>query len=212
MIFDRTLARTEVRRDVTFESGVGNLVVQVQTIAKSTQLIGIHLLDLVRRVATLDFGSECPALHGLAQNGGGSTTAQILRGGAIGGVQLAIVVSTSGQGAELLVGEMRHHLAQARIRSEEILANEVAVLDRVALELTIDRGVHLVQQNAVLVLGEQVVPLGTPDDLDDVPSRTAEHGLEFLNDLAVAAHRTIEALKVAVHDEDEVVELFSRRQ
>ena len=35
---------------------------------------------------------------------------------------------------------------------------------------------------------------------------------EFLDDLAVAAHRTVEALQVAVDDEDQVVELFARRQ
>ncbi len=34
-------------------------------------------------------------------------------------------------------------------------------------------------------------------------------GLEFLHDLAVAAHRPVEALQVAVDDEDEIVELLA---
>ena len=36
-------------------------------------------------------------------------------------------------------------------------------------------------------------------------------GFEFLDDLAVAAHRAVEPLQVAVDDEDQVVELLARR-
>ncbi len=37
-------------------------------------------------------------------------------------------------------------------------------------------------------------------------------GFQLLDDLAVAAHRTIEALQVAVDHEDQVVELFAAGQ
>ncbi len=40
--------------------------------------------------------------------------------------------------------------------------------------------------------------------------RAAECGFEFLNDLAVAAHRTVETLQVAVDDENQVVEFLAR--
>ncbi len=62
------------------------------------------------------------------------------------------------------------------------------------------------------VPGQQVVPGRAPDDLDDVPARSPEDGLELLDDLAVAPHRTVEALQVAVHDEDQVVELLAGSQ
>src|SRR5207245_9467190 len=39
-----------------------------------------------------------------------------------------------------------------------------------------------------------------------VPARAGDGRLEVLEELAVATHRTIEALQVAVHDEREVVE------
>ena len=48
--------------------------------------------------------------------------------------------------------------------------------------------------------------------LDDVPAGAAERRLELLDDLAVAAHRAVEPLQVAVDDEDQVVELLARRQ
>ena len=85
-------------------------------------------------------------------------------------------------------------------------------LHRVALELAVDGGVHLVEQHAVLVLGQQLVPLRAPDDLDDVPAGAAEDRLQLLDHLAVAAHRAVEALQVAVDDEDQVVELLAGRQ
>ena len=51
-----------------------------------------------------------------------------------------------------------------------------------------------------------------PDHLDHVPAGAAEHGLELLDDLAVAPHRAVEALQVAVDDEDQVVELLAAGQ
>ena len=59
------------------------------------------------------------------------------------------------------------------------------------------------------VVRDERVPIAAPDDLDDIPAGAAEDGFEFLNDLAVAANRAIEALQVAVDDEDEIVESFA---
>ena len=163
----------------------------------------------MRRVAALDVGAERPALDRLAENRRRASGAEILRGGAIRGIELAVVVAAARKGVQLVVGEVGDHLTQARVGSEEVLACVVAVFHRVTLELAVDSGVHAIEQHAVLVLCEQFVPLGTPDHLDHVPARAAEHRFEFLNDLAVTAHRTVETLQVAVDDEDEVVELLA---
>ncbi len=90
-----------------------------------------------------------------------------------------------------------------------MLADVGAGLDRQLLVLAVERGVHAVEQHPVDVLGEQRVPARAPDHLDDVPAGTAEDGFELLDDLAVAAHRTVEPLQVAVHDEDQVVEVLA---
>ena len=63
-----------------------------------------------------------------------------------------------------------------------------------------------------MIRRQQRIPVAAPDHLDDVPAGAAEDRLELLDDLAVAAHRTVETLQVAVDDEDQVVELFARRQ
>src|SRR5690606_6665788 len=67
-------------------------------------------------------------------------------------------------------------------------------------------------EDALLVTLQERIPVAAPDQFDHVPAAATEIAFEFLNDLAVAAHRTIQTLQVAVDDEDQVVELLARRQ
>ena len=67
-------------------------------------------------------------------------------------------------------------------------------------------------QQAIAIGLNERIPIAAPDHLDDVPSRAAENRFQFLNDLAVAAHRAVEALQIAVDDENQVVEPFARSQ
>ena len=90
-----------------------------------------------------------------------------------------------------------------------MFAHVSAVLALEVLVLPVDALLHPLQQDAVLVLGEQRVPGRAPDDLDHVPAGAAEDAFQLLDDLAVAAHRAVEPLQVAVDDEDEVVEPFA---
>ena len=59
------------------------------------------------------------------------------------------------------------------------------------------------------VAREQRVPIRAPQHLDDVPARAREQPFELLDDLAVAAHRSVEALQIAVDDEGQIVELLA---
>ena len=102
-------------------------------------------------------------------------------------------------------------MLEARVRPEEVLADVRPAGDRELLELAVDRRVHLLDQDAVDVAREELVPLAAPDDLDHVPARAAEDRLELLDDLAVAADRAVEALEVAVDDEGQVVEALAGR-
>ena len=55
---------------------------------------------------------------------------------------------------------------------------------------------------------QERIPVAAPDHLDGVPAGPSEYPLQFLNDLAVAAYRTVEALQVAVDHEHQIVEIF----
>ncbi len=118
----------------------------------------------------------------------------------------------TGQGLQLRVRQVFHELAQAGIGAEEVLADVRAGFGGECLEVAVERRVHLVEEHAVDVTRQQFVPAPAPDDLDDVPAATSEQRLQFLDDLAVAPDRPVEALKVAVDDESEVVEALARRE
>ena len=125
-------------------------------------------------------------------------------------VDLVRVVAAAVQVPDVLVGPVGDELLQLR-RVEEVLAHVGAVLRLERLVLAVDALHHPAHQDALLVAREQRVPVRAPDHLDDVPAGAAEVALELLDDLAVAAHRPVETLQVAVDDEDQVVEVLARR-
>ena len=187
--------------------GVLDLLVgdrQLEAVAEDQQLGLGELLRLVGDVATLDAGAQGPALDRLGQDDG--RRAAELGRGPVGGVELAVVVAAPPQPGQVVVGEVLDELAQARVGPEEVLADVGPAGDRVLLELAVDRLVHLGDEDAVGVAGQELVPLAAPDHLDHVPAGAAEDPLQLLDDLAVAAHRAVEALQVAVDDEGQVVE------
>ena len=128
------------------------------------------------------------------------------------GVDLDGIMAAQAHPRQLLVGKVLDHLQQARVGSKEILAEVGAALDEVFLVLAIADLAHPADQQAVAIVLNEAVPVAAPDDLDDIPAGAAENGFQFLNDFAVAAHRAIETLQVAVDDEDQVVEPFARGQ
>ena len=180
---------------------------QLEAVAEDPELGLVELLGLVGDVAGLDPGSERPALDGVGEDD--RRGAGVLGGGLVGGIHLAIVVAAAAELREVVIGQVIDELAQPRVRPEEVLADVRAAGDRELLELAVEGLVHLLDEQAVDVAGEQVVPLATPDDLDHVPAGAAEGRFELLDDLAVAAHGAVEPLEIAVDDEGQVVEAFA---
>ena len=94
-----------------------------------------------------------------------------------------------------------------------MLADVRAGHDDVLLILAVDDFAHPLDEQAVVVVlsssGSQSSPQMTLMTFQPAPRNSA---FQFLNDLAVAAHRAVEPLQVAVDDEDQIVELLARRQ
>ena len=128
----------------------------------------------------------------------------------VGRVDLAVVVTAALERPDLVVGHVLDERLGARVAAEEVVADVRAVVRLEGLVVAVQRLVHEVDQSAVLVGVEQHVPAATPDHLDDVPAGAAEVRLELLDDLAVAAHRAVQALQVGVDDEREVVQALLR--
>ena len=154
--------------------------------------------------------AQSVAFDGLGQDD--RRGANVIDGGAVGRMHFDGIVPAQSHARQLLVGKMLNHFEQARVGAEQILAEVCSALDEIFLILPVADFSETPYQNAIAVGANQAIPVRAPDHFDDIPSRTAEDGLEFLNDLSVAAHRTVEALQVAVHHENQIVEILARSQ
>ncbi|SHR07885.1 Uncharacterised protein [Mycobacteroides abscessus subsp. abscessus] len=191
---------------VLFELGVRDR--DALLVAEVLQVIQRQLLHLVSGVAALEVLAQRVALDGLGQDD--RRLALVLGGRAVGGVYLAIVVAAALEVPNLGVGKVFHQFLGARIAPEEVLADVGTVIGLVGLVVAVGGGVHQVHQCAVAVGVQQGIPFAAPHHLDDIPAGAAEEGLQLLDDLAVAAHRAVEALQVAVDDERQVVQALGR--
>src|SRR5215472_5887688 len=129
--------------------------------------------------------------------------ALVLHRSLIGGIHFAGIVTAEAQAAKRFVGDWLDQFQQPRIMTEEALPHVGAGLNYQLLVLAIHELAHALDQQAFGVAFENGIPLTTPEDLDDIPTGAAENGFELLNDLTVAANRTVKALQVAVDDENQ---------
>jgi hypothetical protein len=135
----------------------------------------------------------------------------VLQRRGVGREHLAVVVPAALEVPDVGVRHRLDQLLGPRVAAEEVLADEGAVVGLVGLVVPVRRGVHQVDQGAVPVGVQQRVPLPAPDHLDHVPAGAAEERLQLLDDLPVAAHRTVQPLQVAVDHEREVVQPVAGR-
>ncbi|PQM48084.1 hypothetical protein C1Y40_01720 [Mycobacterium talmoniae] len=168
-----------------------------------------ELLHLVGGVAAGEVGAQPVALDGLGQDHRRLTL--VLDGRSVGRVQLAVVVAAALEVPDLLIGQVGDQRLGARVAAEEVVAHVAAVVGLIGLVVPVGGDVHQVDQRAVLVGVQQRIPLPAPHHLDDVPAGTAEERFQLLDDLAVAAHRAVQALQVAVDHEGQVVQRVQRR-
>ena len=196
--------RVVERRGVGVPLDVGIADRDLQQIAEGLEIRCRQLLHLVRGVAGLEVRAEAVALDGLREHHARATGPD--RRGVVGRIHLAVVVPAAAQPPDLVVGEVLDEPLGRRRATEEVLADVAAGLTLVGLVVPVQRLVHDAHQVAGRVARQERVPLPAPDHLEHVPPRTAEEGLELLDDLAVAPDRPVEPLQVAVHDERQVVE------
>ena len=183
---------------------------QLEAVAKGDQRCGVEFLLLVGGHLALPGLPHAEAFFGLRQNH--RRLAFVQAGGAIGRIDLDHVMTTALETVDLLVTEVANQRSQGFVLAEEMLAVIATIFGGKGLELPIDRLRQRSHQRAVLVPGQQYIPVRAPDQLDHVPPGAAEQGFEFINDPAVAAHRPVQALQVAVDHPGQVVEALAGGQ
>ena len=99
------------------------------------------------------------------------------------------IVTPAVQAPDVIVRHVGDHLQQLRIFAEEVFTDVGTVSRLESLIFAIDAFHHALLQQALGILCEQGIPVGTPDYLDDVPAGTAKGGFQFLDNLAIATNR-----------------------
>ena len=183
---------------------------QIEPVAESQQGVGLQLLLLVRAHLALAPVAHAVALLGLGQDDGGLAGSVCRR--VIGRVNLDGIVAAALEPIDVRVGQVGDDGLQFGIFVEEMLAVEPPVGGGVLLQLAIDRFVQALEDDPLPVAGEQRIPVRAPQQLDHAPARAGEQAFQFLDDGAVAAHRAVQALQVAVDHDDEVVQSLASGQ
>lgn len=129
-------------------------------------------------------------------------------GRAVCGVNFLRVMAAPQQLANLVIGQMIDHFQKPRIFAKKMFAGIASGLDRILLVVAIYCLFHPLYQHPVFVRSEQRIPIRSPDNFDNIPSSAPKSRFQLLNDLAIASHRAIETLQVAVDYPDEIVQIF----
>ena len=177
--------------------------------AEGGQSFVTELFFLMRRVARLRRAQAIP-LHGLGQNDGGP--ALVLYGALVGVIHLLRIVATAVQPVNVVVAHIGDQLQQLGIPAEKFFADVGATLGFEILILAVHALFHALEEQAGSIEGQQAVPVGAPDHLDHVPAGPAEGRFQLVDDFSVAAHRAVQALQIAIDDEDQVVQLLAGSQ
>ena len=124
------------------------------------QLVRVELLLLVRDVLALARLAQAVALDGPREDD--RRRALVADGGVVGSVDLLRVVAAEAHRPQLVVAHVLDHAQQARVDAVEVLPDVGTARNGVLLVLTVDDLAHAPCEQAVVVLREQVVPLGAP--------------------------------------------------
>jgi len=109
----------------------------------------------------------------------------------IGRVDLVGIVTAAVEILDILVAHILDQFGGIGVLTEEVLASVGAAVVLAVLQLAVADLVHDLLQVAGFVAFQQRVPHAAPHHLDHVPASAAEHAFQFLDNLAVAAHRAV---------------------
>ena len=183
---------------------------QLESVAKRNQVGLVKLLLTVRGHLALTGAAHPVALLGVSQNH--RRLPLVLRGSSVGGVNLHDVVAAALEAVYLLVRHALGQRSQGLVLTKKCFAVVAAVFRSEGLHLAIDGVGKGIGQGTAYVAGKQTIPVATPHQFDDVPAGAGKEVLQLINDAAIAAHRSVKPLQVAIDHPHQVVQLLARGQ
>ena len=183
---------------------------QVETVSEFNQGRLVEFLLAVGGHLALPGLAHAIAFFGVRQDHRG--LALVVGRCGIGRIDLHQVVAATFEAVNLLVGHTLGQTRQLFVLTKEGVAVEAPVFGRKGLHLAVHRVGKRTHQGSGDIAGKQTIPITAPHQLDDVPTSATEQALQLINDAAVATHRSVQALQIAVDHPHQVVELFTRGQ
>ena len=183
---------------------------QTEALTERFQVVDLQFFLPVRRHLALPCRAHTVALHGLRKDHRRLTA--MGHRARIGRAQLHGIVATAFQAINVAVGHVGNECSKLRILAEKAFAVVRTVIGRKSLELPINRFAEGALQHAGNIARKQHIPVRSPQRLDHIPAGTDELRFKLIDDAAIAAHRAVETLQIAVDDENEVIEFFARGQ
>ena len=171
---------------------------------RAMALLGAEIFLLVNGIAASGARPHAVALDRLHQDD--HRFALYLQGLMIGRVNLEFILSAPLDLPQFLIGQGVHHPFQLGLAVHPVFPLTVTRQYRISLVVTVEAFLHAVAQNPLIVLRQQTVPAAAPDHLDNMPPGTSEGGFQFLDDLAVAPDRPVQALQIAIDHQDQIVQ------
>src|SRR5205807_2735832 len=133
-------------------------------------------------------GTKAVAFDGLGQYHRG--TALVFHRSFVSVVNFLRIKTTALQTEDFFVSPVCYERRSLWILAKKFLAHESAIFGLESLVFAIHALFHPLEQHAGLVAGQQIIPAGAPDHLDNIPSCAAESRFQAIKDLAVAPHWT----------------------
>ena len=195
------------------EIQLGGLLVaqgQVKAVAKGEQGGLIQLFLAVRGHLALTGLAHAVALFGVRQDHGG--LAAVLGRCRVGGMDLHQVVAAAFEAVNLRIRQTLRQGREFGVLAEEVLAVEAPVFGGKGLHLAVHRVGKRAHQRAAGVAGKQAVPVAAPDEFNHVPAGATKQFFQLVNDAAIAPHRPVQPLQIAVDHPHQVVQFFARGQ
>ena len=122
------------------------------------------------------------------------------------------VVAATFKAVNLRIGQALRQGREFGVLAEEVLAVEAPVFGGKGLHLAVDRVGKRAHQRPRGIPRKQAVPVAAPDEFDHVPAGATKQLFQLVNDAAIAPHRSVQALQIAVDHPHQVVQLFARGQ
>ena len=155
----------------------------------------------------LTCGAHTVAFFGVRQYHHG--LARVGHGGGVGCVNFDHIVTPTLEAVDLLVGHALRQPHQGFVLPKKVLSVVAPVFGGKGLHLPVHGVGKGFEQGPLGVSGQKAVPVAAPHQFDDLPTRSRKQPLQLINNAAVAPHRAVQPLQVAIDHPNQVVQALA---